>query len=186
MGLERLDVVNLRVGGITGPMEGSIEAPLEVLVNLKEQGVIRHIGLSNVSAKQLAEAQKMTEIVCIQNMYNVAHRADHTLIDALIRRRRMQGYNTLWLPGMDHAGIATQNVVERELAKEGLSRHDLGREAFVERVWEWKAGCTSAGRRLATSSRSPARARKPRPSASCFPRQTSPATCTLATPSTTR
>ena len=51
----------------------------------------------------------------------------------------MQGYNTLWLPGMDHAGIATQNVVERELAKEGLSRHDLGREAFVERVWRWKA-----------------------------------------------
>jgi valyl-tRNA synthetase len=51
----------------------------------------------------------------------------------------MQGYNALWLPGMDHAGIATQNVVERELAKEGLSRHDLGREAFVERVWQWKA-----------------------------------------------
>ena len=51
----------------------------------------------------------------------------------------MQGYVTLWLPGMDHAGIATQNVVERELAKQGLSRHDLGREAFVERVWQWKA-----------------------------------------------
>ena len=50
----------------------------------------------------------------------------------------MQGYRTLWLPGMDHAGIATQNVVERELAKDGLSRHDLGREAFVERVWQWK------------------------------------------------
>ena len=60
-------------------------------------------------------------------------------MDALVRRRRMQGYNALWLPGMDHAGIATQNVVERELAKEGLSRHDLGREAFVERVWQWKA-----------------------------------------------
>ena len=51
----------------------------------------------------------------------------------------MQGYTALWLPGMDHAGIATQNVVERELAKEGLSRHDLGREQFVERVWQWKA-----------------------------------------------
>ncbi len=51
----------------------------------------------------------------------------------------MQGYETLWQPGMDHAGIATQNVVERELAKEGKSRHDLGREAFVERVWQWKA-----------------------------------------------
>jgi valyl-tRNA synthetase len=56
----------------------------------------------------------------------------------------MQGYNTLWLPGMDHAGIATQNVVERELAKEGLSRHDLGREAFVERVWQWKAASGGA------------------------------------------
>jgi valyl-tRNA synthetase len=70
---------------------------------------------------------------------HIGHALDHTLIDALIRRHRMQGYNTLWLPGMDHAGIATQNVVERELAKEGLSRHDLGREAFIERVWQWKA-----------------------------------------------
>jgi valyl-tRNA synthetase len=70
---------------------------------------------------------------------HIGHALDHTLIDALVRRRRMQGYNALWLPGMDHAGIATQNVVERELAKEGLSRHDLGREAFVERVWRWKA-----------------------------------------------
>ena len=70
---------------------------------------------------------------------HIGHALDHTLIDALVRRRRMQGYNALWLPGMDHAGIATQNVVERELAKEGLSSHDLGREAFVERVWQWKA-----------------------------------------------
>jgi valyl-tRNA synthetase len=70
---------------------------------------------------------------------HIGHALDHTLIDALIRRRRMQGFNTLWLPGMDHAGIATQNVVERELAKEGLSRHDLGRAAFIERVWQWKA-----------------------------------------------
>ncbi|HEV2088083.1 MAG TPA: valine--tRNA ligase [Cryptosporangiaceae bacterium] len=70
---------------------------------------------------------------------HLGHALDHTLMDALTRRRRMQGYETLWLPGMDHAGIATQNVVERELAKEGKSRHDLGREAFVERVWQWKA-----------------------------------------------
>jgi valyl-tRNA synthetase len=74
---------------------------------------------------------------------HVGHALDHTIIDALVRRRRMQGYNTLWLPGMDHAGIATQNVVEREIAKEGLSRHDLGREKFIERVWQWKA--TSGG-----------------------------------------
>ena len=70
---------------------------------------------------------------------HIGHALDHTLIDALVRRRRMQGYNALWLPGMDHAGIATQNVVERELARDGLSRHDLGREAFIERVWQWKS-----------------------------------------------
>jgi valyl-tRNA synthetase len=70
---------------------------------------------------------------------HVGHALDHTIQDALSRRRRMQGYETLWLPGMDHAGIATQNVVERKLAEQGLSRHDLGREAFVERVWQWKA-----------------------------------------------
>ncbi|MFD8495004.1 valine--tRNA ligase [Amycolatopsis sp. NPDC059657] len=70
---------------------------------------------------------------------HMGHALNHTLMDAMSRRRRMQGYEVLWLPGMDHAGIATQNVVERELAKEGVSRHDLGREKFVERVWEWKA-----------------------------------------------
>jgi valyl-tRNA synthetase len=70
---------------------------------------------------------------------HLGHAFEHTLIDALVRRRRMQGYEALWLPGMDHAGIATQNVVERELAKQGLSRHDLGREGFVDRVWAWKA-----------------------------------------------
>lgn len=75
----------------------------------------------------------------VTGVLHLGHALDHTLIDALTRRRRMQGYEVLWLPGMDHAGIATQNVVERELAKnEGKSRHDLGREAFVERVWKWK------------------------------------------------
>ncbi|WP_327350419.1 valine--tRNA ligase [Streptomyces sp. NBC_01304] len=69
---------------------------------------------------------------------HLGHAFEHTLIDALTRRKRMQGFEALWQPGMDHAGIATQNVVERELAKEGKSRHDLGREAFVERVWQWK------------------------------------------------
>jgi valyl-tRNA synthetase len=75
----------------------------------------------------------------VTGQLHMGHALEHTLMDALIRRRRMQGYETLWLPGMDHAGIATQNAVERELAKEGASRHDLGREAFVERVWQWKA-----------------------------------------------
>ncbi|MER7418767.1 valine--tRNA ligase [Micromonospora peucetia] len=70
---------------------------------------------------------------------HMGHALDHTVQDALVRRKRMQGYEALWLPGMDHAGIATQNVVERQLAGQGLSRHDLGREKFVERVWQWKA-----------------------------------------------
>ncbi len=69
---------------------------------------------------------------------HMGHALNNTLQDILIRRRRMTGYNTLWMPGMDHAGIATQNVVERQLAAEGLRREDLGREKFVERVWKWK------------------------------------------------
>ncbi|MFC9757621.1 valine--tRNA ligase [Streptomyces sp. NPDC056921] len=69
---------------------------------------------------------------------HLGHAFEHTLIDALVRRKRMQGFEALYQPGMDHAGIATQNVVERELGKEGKSRHDLGREGFVERVWKWK------------------------------------------------
>ncbi|MCA1834710.1 MAG: valine--tRNA ligase [Actinomycetota bacterium] len=74
----------------------------------------------------------------VTGVLHIGHALDNSLQDAIIRRKRMQGYRALWLPGTDHAGIATQNVVERELAKEGLSRNDLGREAFVERVWEWK------------------------------------------------
>jgi valyl-tRNA synthetase len=70
---------------------------------------------------------------------HMGHALDHTFQDYLARMQRMRGEEVLWLPGMDHAGIATQNVVERELAKEGKTRFDLGREAFVERVWEWKA-----------------------------------------------
>jgi len=69
---------------------------------------------------------------------HTGHMLNQTVQDVIARRKRMQGFNTLWLPGMDHAGIATQNVVERELQKEGLTRHDLGREKFVQRVWEWK------------------------------------------------
>ena len=86
LGLNALDVVNLRVGGITGPEEGSIEAPLTVLAELKQQGLIRHLGLSNVSSKQLTEAQAISEIVCVQNFYNVAHRNDDGLIDDLARQ----------------------------------------------------------------------------------------------------
>ena len=86
LGLDKLDVVNLRVGGVMGPSEGSIEEPLTVLAELKRQGLIRHVGLSNISPEQLAEAQRITEIVCVQNLYNVAHRNDDGFIDDLARQ----------------------------------------------------------------------------------------------------
>jgi pyridoxine 4-dehydrogenase len=86
LGLDRLDVVNLRVGGMERPSEGSIEEPLTVLAELKNRGLIRHLGLSNVTPGQLAEAQKISEIVCVQNFYNIAHREDDGFIDELGRR----------------------------------------------------------------------------------------------------
>src|SRR3989339_1218138 len=69
---------------------------------------------------------------------HMGHALNATIQDILIRQKRMQGYKTLWIPGTDHAGIATQNVVEKDLKKQGVSRHDLGRKKFLEKVWEWK------------------------------------------------
>ena len=86
LGLERLDVVNLRVGAVLEPAEGSIEEPLTVLAELKRQGRIRHIGLSNITPTQFRQAEKITEIVCVQNFYNVAHRNDDAFIDDLARQ----------------------------------------------------------------------------------------------------
>jgi len=83
LGLDAMAVVNLRVGGFTEPSEGSIEEPLTVLAELKRQGVIRHIGLSNITPKQLTDAQAITEIVCVQNFYNLAQRKDDSFIDTL-------------------------------------------------------------------------------------------------------
>jgi pyridoxine 4-dehydrogenase len=83
LGLDTLDVVNLRIGGIMEPSEGSIEEPLTVLAELKQQGLIRHLGVSNVTPQQLAEAQTITEIVCVQNHYNLAHRDDDDFINDL-------------------------------------------------------------------------------------------------------
>lgn len=74
----------------------------------------------------------------VTGFLHMGHALDHTIQDLLIRWKRMQGYNALWLPGTDHAGIATQTVVEKELKKQGLTRHQLGRDQFVEKVWEWK------------------------------------------------
>ncbi|MGH9917099.1 MAG: class I tRNA ligase family protein, partial [Pyrinomonadaceae bacterium] len=74
----------------------------------------------------------------ITGSLHMGHALQHTLMDILTRYKRMCGYRTLWLPGIDHAGISTQLTIERELKKEGLTRHDLGREKFIERAWAWK------------------------------------------------
>jgi pyridoxine 4-dehydrogenase len=86
LGVDQLDVVNLRLGAITEPSEGSIEEPLSVLVELKRQGLVRHIGLRNITPRQFQEAQRITEIVCVQNFYNVAHRNDDAFIDTLAQQ----------------------------------------------------------------------------------------------------
>src|SRR5580704_17632529 len=86
LGLDALEVVNLRIhGAVHGPAEGSIEARLTVLAELQREGLVRHIGLSNVTPTQIAEGRKICEIVCVQNMYNIVHRGDDALIDDLAR-----------------------------------------------------------------------------------------------------
>jgi aryl-alcohol dehydrogenase-like predicted oxidoreductase len=86
LGLDVLDVVNLRVGGFERPEPGSIAEPFAVLAQMREEGLIRHLGLSTVSAEQIAEAETIAPVVCVQNFYNVAHRDDDALIDALAAR----------------------------------------------------------------------------------------------------
>jgi len=86
LGVDALDVVNLRVGGMMAPSEGSIEEPLTVLAELKRQGLVRHAGLSNVTPRQLQEGQRITEIVSVQNFYNLAHRNDDAFVDALAKQ----------------------------------------------------------------------------------------------------
>jgi pyridoxine 4-dehydrogenase len=117
LGLDALDVVNLRVGGIMGPSEGLIEEPLTVLAELKQQGLIRHLGLSNVSPKQLAEAQTITEIVGIQNLYNVAHRDDDNFIQDLAKQGiayvpffPLGGFTPLQSSALDAAAAALQST----------------------------------------------------------------------------
>src|SRR6476620_6913676 len=115
LGLDTLDVVNLRVGGVMGPSEGSIEEPLTVLAELKRQGLIRQLGLSNVSPEQLAEAQTITEIVCVQNLYNLAHRNDDGFINDLAGQRiayvpffPLGGFSPLQSSALDAAAASLQ------------------------------------------------------------------------------
>jgi pyridoxine 4-dehydrogenase len=114
LGLDILDVVNLRVGGISEPSEGSIEKPLTVLVELKREGLIRHIGLSNVTPTQLTEAQKLTEIVCVQNFYNVAHRKDDGFIDDLA------GQGVAYVPFFPLGGFNLLQSAELDSVAESL------------------------------------------------------------------
>jgi len=117
LGVDRLDVVNLRVGGFLGPSEGSVEEHLTVLAELKHQGLIHHLGLSNVSAAQMAEAQTVTEIVCVQNFYNVAHRADDAFIDDLAAQGvayvpffPLGGFTPLQSSALDAAAASLQST----------------------------------------------------------------------------
>jgi pyridoxine 4-dehydrogenase len=122
LGLDALDVVNLRVGGVMGPSEGSIEEPLTVLAELKRQGLIRHLGLSNISPQQFAEAQKITGIVCVQNLYNVAHRNDDRFIEELARQHiayvpffPLGGFTPLQSSALDQAA-ASLNATPMQVA----------------------------------------------------------------------
>jgi pyridoxine 4-dehydrogenase len=115
LGVETLDVVNLRVGGVMEPSEGSIVQPLTVVAELKRQGLIRHIGLSNITPGQLLEAQTITEIVCVQNFYNVAHRKDDALIDDLAAQGigyvpffPLGGFTPLQSSALDRAAASLQ------------------------------------------------------------------------------
>src|SRR5580658_2654015 len=115
LGLDALDVVNLRVGAVMGPSEGSIEEPLTALADLKRQGLIRHLGVSNVNPAQLAEARTITEIVCVQNFYNLAHRNDDDFIDDLARQGiayvpffPLGGFTPLQSSGLDRAAASLQ------------------------------------------------------------------------------
>ncbi|MCD9141737.1 valine--tRNA ligase [Streptomyces albireticuli] len=126
----------------SGPNDSNPElptqyAPADVEGPLYERWVER--GYFTADAK--SEKPPYTIVIPPPNVtgsLHLGHAFQHTLMDALTRRKRMQGFEALWLPGMDHAGIATQNKVEQQLAEEGKSRHDLGREEFVSRVWQWK------------------------------------------------
>jgi aryl-alcohol dehydrogenase-like predicted oxidoreductase len=122
LGVQRLDVVNIRVGGLMEPSEGSIEEQLTVVAELKRQGKIRHIGLSNITPKQLREAQTVTEIVCVQNFYNIAHRNDDDFIDDLARQGiayvpffPLGGFNPLQSAALD-AVAASLKVTPMQVA----------------------------------------------------------------------
>jgi pyridoxine 4-dehydrogenase len=113
LGVDALDVVNLRsMFGIHGPAEGSLEAPLTVLADLQRQGLVRHIGLSNVTSTQIAEGRRICEIVCVQNLYNLTHRDDDALIDELAKA------GTAYVPFFPLGGFTPlQSTILSDVAK---------------------------------------------------------------------
>jgi pyridoxine 4-dehydrogenase len=126
LGLEALDIVNLRMGGFSAPEPGSIAEPLKVLIELKQQGLIRHIGLSTVTPDQFAEALTLTEIVCIQNFYNLANRGDDAFIDDLAKQGiayvpyfPLGGFNPLQSSVMDTVA-ASLDVTPMQVAQAWL------------------------------------------------------------------
>ena len=141
LGLDALDVVNLRVGGMMGPSEGSIAEPMTVLAELKRQGLIRHIGLSNVSPQQMAEAQEITEIVCVQNFYNVAHRDDDGFIDELAGQGiayapffPLGGFTPLQSSAAGHSGSVTAGDADAGcagVAASALAQHSADSRAHL-------------------------------------------------------
>jgi aryl-alcohol dehydrogenase-like predicted oxidoreductase len=126
LGLDALDIVNLRMGGFSAPEPGSLAEPLEVLLELKQQGLIRHIGLSTVTPEQFTEARTLTEIVCIQNFYNLANRGDDVFIDDLDQQGvayvpyfPLGGFNPLQSSVMDTVA-ATLGVTPIQVAQAWL------------------------------------------------------------------
>jgi pyridoxine 4-dehydrogenase len=117
LGLDKLDVVNLRVGGMSAPSDESIAEPFTVLAELKDRGLIRHLGLSNVSPRQVSEAQKISEVVCVQNLYNIAHRDDDGFIGELAKQGiayvpffPLGGFTPLQSAALDQAAASLQST----------------------------------------------------------------------------
>ena len=128
LGVDRLGVVNLRLGGTMGPEAGSVAEPLRAMIDLKDRGLLRHIGLSNVTPEQYEEAARMTEIACVQNHYNLAHREDDDLIDRLAGRGiayvpffPLGGFNPVQAKALDDAA-ATLGVPKMQVALAWLLR----------------------------------------------------------------
>ena len=154
LGLDALDVVNLRVGGVMGPSEGSIEEPLTVLAELKRQGLIRHLGLSNVSPEQLAEAQTITEIVCVQNLYNVAHRNDDGFIDDLAAQGiayvpffPLGGFSPLQSSALDAAAASLRSYADAGrtcVASSALAQHPADPRHIIRQTSSRESQCCNA------------------------------------------